>query len=206
MHYLVIVVTLVFSSCAIEPTYKILADNEQEIEYLKSLAQQAISNKRLTTPENNSALLFYRKILLLDEDNEVALDGISNISEIYLSWAIESAENLRFERARKFIQRAKKADRDNPNINAVSKMLSSRENQGSKVFPLDQKAILDRDPKKINFREIADFISPKNSYIIIESPNDAMGRWIYQKLNELTSKRLEASFKIGESSLVRIFN
>lgn len=193
------------SSCTSKDNTSILSDNNEEIEYLESLAIQATKDRRLTTPKNNSAFLFYRKILLLNANHQGAIEGISNLSEIYLSWAIRSIESLEFLRAKEYVRKAEFLDPDNLNIVSVRKMLAKRSQQKTILFSLSNENIVQRAVSQRTFEAIANNLSGLDSYVIIESPNDADGRWIYQKINEITSKRIKASFRTGRSSSILIF-
>jgi len=193
------------SSCTSKVNTFILSDNNEEIEYLESLAIQATKDRRLTTPKNNSAFLFYRKILLLNPNHQGAIEGISNLSEIYLSWAIRSVESLEFLKAKEYIKKAEFLDPDNLNIVSVKKMVAKRSQQKTILFSLNKKNIVERATSQLNFEAIANYLSGSDSYVIIESPNDADGRWIYQKINEITSDRIKATFRTGRSSTVLIF-
>ena len=202
---LFLAIFFLLSSCTSKVNTFILSDNNEEIEYLESLAIQATKDRRLTTPKNNSAFLFYRKILLLNPNHQGAIEGISNLSEIYLSWAIRSVESLEFLKAKEYIKKAEFLDPDNLNIVSVKKMVAKRSQQKTILFSLNKKNIVERATSQINFEAIANYLSGSDSYVIIESPNDADGRWIYQKINEITSDRIKATFRTGRSSTVLIF-
>ena len=202
---LFLAIFFLLSSCTSKVNTFILSDNNEEIEYLESLAIQATKDRRLTTPKNNSAFLFYRKILLLNPNHQGAIEGISNLSEIYLSWAIRSIESLEFSEAKEYIKKAEFLDPDNLNIVSVKKMVAKRSQQKTILFSLNKKNIVERATSQLNFEAIANYLSGSDSYVIIESPNDADGRWIYQKINEITSDRIKATFRTGRSSTVLIF-
>ncbi len=202
---LFLAIFFLLSSCTSKVNTFILSDNNEEIEYLESLAIQATKDRRLTTPKNNSAFLFYRKILLLNPNHQGAIEGISNLSEIYLSWAIRSVESLEFLKAKEYIKKAEFLDPDNLNIVSVKKMVAKRSQQKTILFSLNKKNIVERATSQLNFEAIANYLSGSDSYVIIESPNDADGRWIYQKINEITSDRIKATFRTGRSSTVLIF-
>ena len=202
---LFLAIFFLLSSCTSKINTIILSDNNEEIEYLESLAIQATKDRRLTTPKNNSAFLFYRKILLLNPNHQGAIEGISNLSEIYLSWAIRSIESLEFLKAKEYVKKAEFLDPDNFNIVSVRKMLTKRSQQKTILFSLNKKNIVERATSQINFEAMANYLSGSDSYVIIESPNDADGRWIYQKINEITSDRIKATFRTGRSSTVLIF-
>lgn len=196
---------LLLFSCSTKDYKYILSDNNQEIEYLESLAIQAIKDKRLTTPEKNSAFLFYKKILALDPNHRGAIEGVSNLSEIYLSWAIRSIESLNFVKAKQHIEKAKVLDPENLNITSVTKMLNKRSRQRTKLFSFAEAEIADRTVSQTEFEAMGKYLSGPESYVIIESPNDSDGRWLYQKINEITSDRIKASFRSGPFSSVLIF-
>ena len=196
---------LLLFSCSTKDYKYILSDNNQEIEYLESLAIQAIKDKRLTTPEKNSAFLFYKKILALDPKHRGAIEGVSNLSEIYLSWAIRSIESLNFVKAKQHIEKAKVLDPENLNITSVTKMLNKRSRQRTKLFSFAEAEIADRTVSQTEFEAMGKYLSGPESYVIIESPNDSDGRWLYQKINEITSDRIKASFRSGPFSSVLIF-
>ena len=192
-------------SCSSKDNDYILSDNNQEIEYLGSLAIQAIKDKRLTTPEKNSAFLFYKKILALDPNHRGAIEGVSNLSEIYLSWAIRSIESLNFVKARQHIEKAQILDPENLNITSVTKMLNKRSRQKTKLFSFAEAEIADRTVPQTEFEAMGKYLAGPESYVIIESPTDSDGRWLYQKINEITSDRIKASFRSGPFSSVLIF-
>ena len=196
---------LLLYSCSTKNYNYILSDNNQEIEYLESLAIQAIKDKRLTTPEKNSAFLFYKKILALDPNHRGAIEGVSNLSEIYLSWAIRSIESLNFVKAKQHIEKAKVLDPENLNITSVTKMLNKRSRQKTKLFSFAEAEIADRTVPQTEFEAMGKYLAGPESYVIIESPNDSDGRWLYQKINEITSDRIKASFRSGPFSSVLIF-
>ena len=196
---------LLLFSCSTKDYKYILSDNNQEIEYLESLAIQAIKDKRLTTPEKNSAFLFYKKILALDPNHRGAIEGVSNLSEIYLSWAIRSIESLNFVKAKQHIEKAKVLDPENLNITSVTKMLNKRSRQRTKLFSFAEAEIADRTVPQTEFEAMGKYLAGPESYVIIESPNDSDGRWLYQKINEITSDRIKASFRSGPFSSVLIF-
>ena len=196
---------LLLFSCSTKDYKYILSDNNREIEYLESLAIQAIKDKRLTTPEKNSAFLFYKKILALDPNHRGAIEGVSNLSEIYLSWAIRSIESLNFVKAKQHIEKAKVLDPENLNITSVTKMLNKRSRQRTKLFSFAEAEIADRTVSQTEFEAMGKYLSGPESYVIIESPNDSDGRWLYQKINEITSDRIKASFRSGPFSSVLIF-
>jgi len=78
---------------------------ETQISELLQKAQQAISNKRYTTPKTDSAFFYYNKILSLDEKNSAALKGINALSDKYLALAESQFQGKNFSRALSSIEK-----------------------------------------------------------------------------------------------------
>jgi serine/threonine protein kinase len=64
-------------------------------------AEKAIRELRLTSPEQNSAYNFYREVLELDPENNIAKDGIRLIGEKYAELAEKSLQKRAYKTARK---------------------------------------------------------------------------------------------------------
>ena len=77
---------------------------------LMEQAHQAMDDQRLTEPEDQSALFFYRAILQIDPSHQGAKEGIHQIVERYLTWALEAIDDLAFTKASLWLERAALAD------------------------------------------------------------------------------------------------
>ena len=108
-------------------------------------------------------------------------------------------------KARRHIEKAQILDPENLNIISVTKMLNKRSRQKTKLFSFTESKIADRTVPQTEFDAMGKYLSGPESYVIIESPNDSDGRWLYQKINEITADRIKASFRSGPFSSVLIF-
>ena len=184
-------------ACSSKNNNYILSDNNQEIEYLESLAIQAIKDS-VYYPEKNSAS--YKKILALDPNHRGAIENIKSFRN--LSLAIRSIESLNFVKARQHIEKAELLAPKNLNIISVTKMLDKRSRQKTRVFSFAAENIANRAVPQKEFEAIAKFLSGPESYIIIESPTDSDGRWLYQKINEITLERIRRVLEADAPSVL----
>lgn len=171
---------------------------EDPIARLLDLAQVAFDNKQLTTPRESSAYRFYLDVLGIDPDNEAAHLGISNIIEQYLSWALDHAATGNYKRARQYVGRAQSIDETHPNIPPVLKSIKEREQAVVTKFELDSFDVKARRVSKMMLRHIAKQIKPDVTFVTIQAPDDASGRWLYQELNSRVDFRIQAKFEIGK--------
>lgn len=78
---------------------------KQVIKGLRLKAQRALSSNNLTTPAKKSAYKYYGDILKIDRDNSDALNGMQRIANKYASLADESYRDMKFSKARVFVER-----------------------------------------------------------------------------------------------------
>ncbi len=89
--------------------------------YLK-LATRAFNNDRLTTPISDSAYLYYHKVLTLQPENNMALQGLQEIARRYVSFAKVSITQNHREKARYWLM---KSDDIIPNQRQVISLMES---------------------------------------------------------------------------------
>ena len=100
-------------------------------------------------------------------------------------------------KAKQHIEKAQILDPENLNIISVTKMLDKRSRQETKLFSFAEAEIADRTVPQTEFEAIGKYLSGPESYVIIESPNDSDGRWLYKKINEITSDRIKPVLGAG---------
>ena len=170
---------------------------ENPVEELLAKAQLAFEKNQLTTPEKSSAYRFYMDVLGIDPYNQRAHLGISNIVEQYLSWALANAENGDYDQAKQYLQQAQSIDGSHPNIQPVLQSIEEHEQAVVTKFNLDPVRVKARRVSKMVLGHIARQISPDNTFVTIQAPDDASGRWLYQELNRRVDFRIQADFEIG---------
>lgn len=70
-----------------------------------SRAEQSIADKRLLTPEDDSAVFYYRQILALQADNAAASAGLLRVAELYRDLAKDAYARFNFPLALSMIER-----------------------------------------------------------------------------------------------------
>ena len=83
---------------------------------LVRMAQQALDEYRLTTPEDNNAYYYYKSILEEDPDNKEAVAGVMKIAAIYASLAEKEINRYRYKKARTYIKRGLSIDPGNSRL------------------------------------------------------------------------------------------
>ncbi len=78
-----------------------------KIQKLLNVAERFMQENKLTTPEGNNALEYYKKVLGLDYGNKDAEIGIKEIYNMYIEWADGAFDKERFEEAKKYYSIAK---------------------------------------------------------------------------------------------------
>ena len=173
------------------------------IDRLLAQAKLAFEKNYLTTPSDSSAYRFYTDALEIDSQNEVALIGLNNIVEQYLSWALTNADKGNYDRARQYLQLAESIDNSHPNIKPVMQSIEEHEQAIINEFSLDPKRVESRRVSKKVLRRIAQQISETSSFVTIQAPDDASGRWLYKELNDRVNFRIQAEFELNKNP--RIF-
>jgi MSHA biogenesis protein MshN len=114
---------------------------QTEIYQLIDQASRAMTLDRLTSPENDNAYFYYRKLLELDANNKLAISGMQKITDRYLQMAEKSIQKGDFTKANFFLDKATGVTPDDSRIDQLRKSYLSQdvvvmENQQSKIPPV----------------------------------------------------------------------
>ena len=82
-------------------------EEQAKVEELLALAKEDIAGLRLTSPNNNNALNKYLSILMIDEGNTEAIEGIQSISDKYITLAYGAMKSNNLAKADVYIEKAK---------------------------------------------------------------------------------------------------
>jgi hypothetical protein len=95
-----------------EPTVEVVPPPtpQAEIEQLLAEAQQQMENRRLTAPASGNALTTYRRVLELQPNHPVALDGIQRITSYYRDMAQQSLQQGKLDESLAYTQRGLRAE------------------------------------------------------------------------------------------------
>ncbi len=103
------------------PVVKIaVTDNEKyQIEQLLKKADRQLSEKKLMTPDEDSAWSSYKKILALDPEHLPAREGIEKIKETYKLWARNEIKKGNFNHAAFLLRKALQISPDDSDIQEI---------------------------------------------------------------------------------------
>jgi len=201
---------------------------DPQTQYITALLQaghDALRSRRLTTPDDDNAYLRYSQVLNLEPDNSAALLGMSEIVEAYLDLAIAEAAMGRLRAARDFVNKAYSVDPNHNGIAGIAGMIAEQQHSYMTEYLLPNlhfeslaarnraRAAVDPDASgsaelRLNIEildTVARHIEKANASIIIRANSDALGRQIYQYLNQMTAKRIRAQFEISDQTAVRLY-
>ncbi len=195
----------------------------QQLLMLLDAADQALKDKRLTTPAGNSALDLYRRVLRLAPANQEAQQGLETIIERYVQWSDAALSRERIDRARLYLDRAALVRTDHPLLLAAKERLNrsprrpqqrasefrspqQRSNDGGDYIALDLTQLQSRSQTvKLQLQQIAEQVRERNARVLIEAPSDPIGRWVYQQLNERHEEyRIRANLRIAAQPGIRL--
>lgn len=177
----------------------------KEIEFLLDEAYRALQQDKLTTPLNDNAYYRYLRVLSLDPDNAEAEQGISDIVEKYLEWAIEYATDGRFGMARRNLNKARSVDETHPNIPAVARLIEDQENAKRMTYQLSPDRLRQRTSSMVEeIVEIGREASSHGATVVIYARSDEEGRWIYRQLNRAAPERIRARIELSTPPRIRL--
>lgn len=182
-------------------------DQQQlKIERLLLEASEALAQNRLTTPAQDCAYYRYLSVLTLDPDNRQAQQGIHDIVEKYLDWAIRDAKESNFRRAQSYLNKARTVDESHPNIDAVAQQIAQKSNARIMTYQLSTEGLNIRAAWITEeLVEIGAEVQQKNAMVVITARSDAEARWIYQQLNDASGEvRVRAEVQLGTNPSVRL--
>lgn len=193
----------------VEPVPQKVADSVVQVDKvtmrLIRMGEYALSERRLLTPEDDNANMYFQIALGRDPGNYDAILGISTIVDTYLDWAVLAAERGEYRKANEYLDNARFVNRDDPSISVVATRVENikRLAQASPKQPVtSQEAvpeasedvfILPQNLFELSEEEILEKIQPiidriteTQRAVDINWPNDKEGRLIYQILNSRT--------------------
>lgn len=167
---------------------------------LLSEAEAAFARNNLTTPVEDNAYSRYLQVMFLDPENDDAEQGIARIVDRYLDWAVVNARNNNIRKAKDYLNNAKSIDDTHPGIPSVTSLITDSQNRTSVSFPLNSSDLIAGNQIILTqLHEVAREIQRLNATVVIKASTDALGRWIYQQLNQTSDNRVSATFEYHPS-------
>jgi serine/threonine protein kinase len=135
---------------------------DPRIHELLQAADQALADRRLTTPTDDSAVYYYRKVLELSPDNPEAQAGLKRVVSIYIDLADQKWRQGQTSAARQYLERAASIDPTDPDLlEAKRRMTLRRSESGTRT------ASRSRTPE--NFSESRRALNPTSRYPNVRS-------------------------------------
>ncbi len=127
----------------LEKAAALIAGEETEIEELLMQAEEDIAALRLTSPADNNALNKYLSILMIDENNAEANEGIRSVSDKYISLAYGAMKSNKLTTADKYIEKAKRiyseSDKVAPARSALQAKYAEQKTTETEAEPVAEK-------------------------------------------------------------------
>lgn len=182
-----------------------IPEEDPRIAILLDEAHSAYTQDRLTIPIEDNAYFKYLQVISIDPRNNMANQGIAEIVEKYLAWAMDAAAAQNYRKAWSYVTKAHSVDEKHPNIQSVSKLIKKRQLAKHMTFTLSGPR-LEKQAESIltELQEIALFIQQNKGTIVITARSDKEGRWIYQHLNNVTQNRISATFELNTTPKIRV--
>ncbi len=167
---------------------------------------QALDDDRLLTPQFDNAYDYFREVLQLQPENEIALEGMRSIVERYLELAREAGNRGNFTNADRLLGRAEIIDGAHPGIAPAREALAAERNSGDLFFPLEEGALRRRDEAiRSTLAGIAARARDDEAFVLITAPDDELARWIYATMREsVAGYRLRGNIEISGATLIRL--
>ena len=118
-------------------------EEQTKIEELLILAEEDITALRLTSPNENNALNKYLSILMIDENNAEANEGIRLVSDKYISLAYGAMQSNSLAKADKYIEKAKRIYSESDKVAPARSALQAKyaEQKISEAEPVAEKPV-----------------------------------------------------------------
>lgn len=172
---------------------------------------RAMREDRLMVPPDESAHAWFSRVLALEPDNELAMEGLRDIAARYVELAGLSARQGQFDNAEQFLRRAALVDPDHPRLEAGRDRLALERQRTHSVHELNARAVAQRDAAALApaLSRIEERLAGNMDtlYLLITAPTDGQGRWIYGLMRErLGVQRLPGDIEIGGQPSIRLVN
>lgn len=189
------------------PVRKPVSDFDHEgIAVLLHMAEAALAEDRLMTPEGDSAYGWYSEVLEVAPDHPRARRGLERIVERYIELARRALDRQRWATARTMLDRAALVDRAHPGVEPLRQQVRLLSGAERLTLKLTHEEVASRDA--VARRKLEQFgVNARlpRSRVSIRAGSDADGRWIYQQLNLAPGqRRIRGGIELGLPPVVTI--
>ena len=182
------------------------ADSRQLIPDILYEALQALSADRLLTPIDDNAHARFRRVLALDPQNQLALEGLQDIVKRYLQLTEEAMRRGQFDEAKRLLDRARFVDASHPEIAEVAEALQREMSSEDLFFVLDYPEYAARsEVAQQELADIASQIRENEAFFLIAAPNDELARWMVSVMRDaVMGYRLRGNIELSSRLGIRL--
>jgi len=126
-----------------EAAAALISEEQTKIEELLILAEEDIAALRLTRPKDNNALNKYQSILMIDENNTEANEGIRSVSDKYISLAYGAMQSNKLDKADKYIEKAERIYTESDKVTPARSALQAKyaEQETTELEPVAEEPV-----------------------------------------------------------------
>ena len=167
---------------------------------------QALEDDRLLTPLEDNAYSRFQRVLALDNENQIAKEGVEKILLRYVALSQQASRRGLFDNAEELLGRAKFIDEDHPALAQALLLLKEERESGDLIFNLDSNELLDRSEAMVSqLGDIAEQARDRQAFFLITAPNDNLARWMYlQMRNAVKGYRLRGNIELANQTSIRL--
>ncbi len=182
------------------------ADSRRMIPDLLYEALQALNADRLLTPIDDNAHARFKRVLAMDPQNQLALEGLQDIVKRYLELTQQSIRRGQFEEAKRLLDRARFVDASHPEIAVVEAALQRDMNSDDLFFVLDYPQYAARsEAAEQELGDIAKQIREHEAFFLIAAPNDELARWMVSVMREaVLGYRIRGNIELSSRLGIRL--
>lgn len=160
--------------------------------------REALAARRLMVPKHDSAFMWFKQALDIDEQAPEAHRGMRDITATYMVLAEEAFRLGQRERAELMLSRALLISATPASVKALRDRYPEAP-PAANEFRLHSKDIRARNKRAIEYLAvIAQKAFEANSRLLIVARNDAEGRWLYKQMRQaVDGYRLRGNIQIG---------
>ena len=185
---------------------------EEELRYQRIIADllyegmKALNANRLLTPPDISAHAYFSRVLSVEPENAVALNGIQEIVNKYLLLAAQAGRQGQFESAKQYLRRAESVDHSHSGIAQAWVALEAEMNSSDVVHTISSSALASKSAALMEeLGRIGVQARDSGAFFLITAPNDTQARWIYSQMQAaVQGHRLRGNIELGDSPTVRL--
>ncbi len=185
---------------------------EQQLRYQRMIAdllfegRKALNANRLLTPADVSAHAYFTRVLAIEPENAVALQGIQDIVNQYLLLTAQASRQGLFANAQDYLRRAEQVDRTHTGIASAWATLEAEMESKDVVHSLNARELASQSATMTEqLAQIALQARDSGAFFLITAPSDAQARWIYLQMQAaVEGHRLRGNIELGETPTIRL--